>query len=128
MFAVSTLAAVLVFKLAVEPTITTGTGAARAGRPSNAEYVRQRLLKLARGGGGGGGGGDGGDGGRGGGGGVATELTRLTVGPAATRKTTQEGPKAKPAASKSTSTDDYLQRRMMQLARTPISQMPVREI
>ena len=131
------------FKLAVEPTITTGAGAgaARAGRPSNADYVRQRLLKLARGGRGGGDEGDNGDGGgvgggSGGRGGVATERTRLTVGTAAARSATPKGGlkgglkvKGTPAAaSKSKSTDDYLQRRMMQLARTPISQMPVREI
>ena len=108
MFAVSTLAAVVVYKLVVEPNTAgpSGSSGSNSRTASNSEYVRQRLLKLAKGGDGGGGGG-------------ATELTRLTKG---SRAAVAPKPASKPPA------DDYLQRRMMQLARTPISQIPVRDI
>ena len=96
LFAFTTLGAVALFKLVVEPATTRDEEP-----PSSDAYVRNRILELARRGGGGSGN-------------APSELTRLTVGSNA------------PPGSTSTATDAYLQRRMMQLARTPISEVTSR--
>jgi len=97
------LAAVLAFKLMVEPTIQSAAAAATAIEgelPGDVDSARRRAMLIALGQSSGGAAGD------------STELTRLVQ---------------KPAAGSSTA-GDYVQRRIAQLARTPISQIAVRDI